>query len=406
MIPWCFVSRWHRLALLGWAVFALCACSTTPARIVADVGGAADVSDAAEVDSAAGGTDSSAIDSGSDALAGLDDGASTADVQGANCGPRLLGFLQCVTGVHTVSACSVLDDDVPPGDATSAQRMAAVKSCAVTLCEDATQGTARAGCIWEKCLDKISTCADFGQGESDCLTAASCAGRCNQNNPACWIGCMQDAKGSEVQGFGPIAGCILGTCGGLQGEARSACIQANCTKPAASCRGPAGGLDCTFTEGCLAKCPPVVPGSANDCRDVCGVLASGVGLAGEATYTTCKKQCAGVIDKFMCYEDKCSAEQDGCFGGAGTANCQAIYKCVKDQCEGIGGAASCIAGCVLTGNAKAKDGWVHYEGCILLHLDSPQARNAGCSFPYDEATCLEVIKGFCSGESASCFKPQ
>lgn len=399
-------SRFLYIRLVaGLALVLACACGSDP-KPAAAATDTAQPSDSAIADTP-GGQDASAADQvGTDTVQSTPDVLQSPDVPAA------------VVGCASLLPCALNCPPVPKGTADSCTQKCAnqtdskptsldfdaVVQCAVSLCADATTTTARNGCVWEKCYDKLATCGGYGAGTATCLQTAECAGRCSLGNTACWGACLESAGKTEASQFAPIAACVLGKCGTVAASARGACIEKECQVSAGTCKGP--GLDCTFTEGCQAKCPPVVPGSSNDCLAFCDLLTSPVALAQEASYTTCKAQCDGVLNKFDCYKNKCSAEQDACFAGAGTINCQEIYKCTKESCEGIGGDEVCIAGCVQKGAAKAKDGWVHYEGCILQHLNSAEAKNAGCSFPYDEASCLDIIKGFCSGESAACFKPQ
>lgn len=321
----------------------------------------------------------------------------------------------CAESIPCLAACPVTakpaDDPcvkkcVGAASAAASASLNDFQQCAVQLCADATDTAARNACAWTQCYDKVGSCAGFGAGDLNCTQAAACIGRCTVGDVACALVCLVAADKPGVTAYKDVTACITAKCGGTTGTARALCIQDQCQDAAKACKGIAGGLDCTFTESCLAKCPLPVPGKPNDCQAVCKLLASPVGLAADASYTTCKEQCEGVLNKFDCVLSKCPNEQTACFTSDGTENCQSIYNCVKNDCQGLGGNEACIAGCVTKGSAKAKDAWVHFEGCLGLRLNSAEAKNAKCSFPYDEASCLNVIEGFCGGESSACKKPQ
>ena len=218
---------------------------------------------------------------------------------------------------------------------------------------------------------------------------------------------------SAAKAFAPLATCIAKSCNAVAPGERAACIASQCRDAAAGCRATSGtgsaskGLDCTGVSACRARCPDSLPNKPNDCAGYCEVLTDTVGLALEATYTSCKSaNCTGMLNKFACWTSKCASEQSACFGAGGAGSCMDVFKCVAGKCQGLGGDPACVQGCLASADAQAKDAWVHYEGCFLAHLDSVQAQNAKCGFPYDQATCVDTVAGtFCPNEANACFKP-
>ncbi|MSP91531.1 MAG: hypothetical protein EXR79_06980 [Myxococcales bacterium] len=280
----------------------------------------------------------------------------------------------------------------------------AYTDCAVQLCADATDTTSRRACIWTKCFDKLAKCGELGQGELNCAATAGCAARCTLGDVGCALKCGRLAAKDGVTAWKDLAACGEGKCGKeLDGAKRAACMAANCKTELDVCKG--AGWDCVGTSACLARCPTPLPTKPNACAPICALFATPAGLTVQEGYAKCKTQCAGSRD-LNCPKQKCGAQQAACFPDSGNDLCPAVYNCIKKDCQGLGGKASCIVNCWKAATGAAKDAFLHFEGCMTSALESTIAANQGCEFPYDEQTCISQVKGLCNSEAAFCFKAQ
>ncbi len=293
---------------------------------------------------------------------------------------------------------------------TGKDSVKAIGDCMTAKCDDQTDPHARVACGWSKCFDKISACGEYGKGTANCVDTARCAGRCVLGDVACNTACLQNGAAAEIENYKDLRACFEGKCAGGKLEEMSPCILANCVTAAQACANKDQAVDCIGESACQAKCPAVIPNQPNNCAGWCGVLASEGGGKGYAAYQACKTAKCGAVQpsqQFACWKEKCSAEQGACFPATGASSCLDVYTCVKANCQGIGGDAKCIADCYATGTSPAKDAWVAFEGCITVVLETKKAKDFGCvSFPYDEASCINQIKGFCDSAVNACFKPQ
>lgn len=323
---------------------------------------------------------------------------------GKNCG-ELLACASFCDPLKAGDACRKACAD--QGTTAAATDFAAVGACSVSLCADATETGAARACMWSKCFDKLSVCGGFGAGATTCIHTAACAGRCSAGDAACRFKCLQLATKEAGAAFVELLGCTETACGSAtEGAAKGACIFEKCKTAAATCKG--AGYDCTLTEGCVAKCAESLPSKPNACIGTCRLLAGDSGLAHHDAYAACKAaKCAGALNPELCLTEQCAPEAKACYVAAGTQNCQAVWNCVKDpsKCNGFGGDEVCIAGCLKDATGVAKEAFVKYEGCMHKALQSAEAKNAGCSFPYDQTTCLDQIGGLCGKQSGICFKP-
>jgi hypothetical protein len=383
------------------------AATTTDAAAATDGGTLADAGNSADAGST-GDTGSTTPDTGATTP---DTGTPDTSTPDADSGQPFCSFaLDCVAGC---SGATCLEGCKKGLNASAGQTLQPLVQCALELCADATTTIARTTCLMGKCGASLGACANAGFGSGSCVGAAECVGRCAPGALGCQAACLTDASVDGAKAFAPIAACVAGSCNAVAPGERAACIAAQCRDAATPCRALLGdaavgkGLDCMGVSACRARCPDSLPNKPNDCAGYCEVLTDVVGLAVEATYTSCKSvNCSGVLNKFACWTSKCAGEQAACFGAGGTGSCMDVFKCVASKCEGLGGEPACVAKCLASADAQAKDAWINYEGCFLSHLDSVQAQNAKCVFPYDQATCVDTVAGtFCPNDANACFKP-
>lgn len=399
MHPFPVSFRWLTLGALA-AALALPACGDDKETPKADATSTADVPGDVTADTVAdvAGTDAAVQD-----LPPAD--LPPADVQptGKTCVETLICALQCADKPGDPTAC-VAGCGAAAAPAAQ-QAFGDWTSCVVDLCKDATSTSARNACAWGKCYDKMATCGGFGAGDLGCTDTAVCAARCSLGDHACRVACLGQASKDAGTSYKDMIACSLAECGTVTGaDNLGTCVADKCQGPANACKG--AGLDCTYTAGCLAKCPVPLPDKPNICAKTCTMLASAEGLATQKALTDCKALCPVGVTQQECFKKTCGDKQTACFGTGGTSSCQEVYKCVTDTCDGIGGKPSCIKDCIAKGTTDARDAFVHYEGCILIQLDTQNAKTAGCTFPYDQTTCINQLNGFCQNQSSGCFKPQ
>ncbi len=390
------------LVALGLAIVAGACSGNTPS-----VGNDAATADMAATDLVA--DDAGTVDVGADTgdLAGTADVPTQAPadvVAGKACAEVLACAVSCTAQAATeVAGC--MDKCAVGVDAAAQVKLSAISNCAVDLCADASQITDRLGCAWGKCFDQLSSCGGFSAGTADAITTAECASRCPTTQPLCLFACLRAGNAQADSAYAGLQACILSHCGLSTGAERSACIAQQCESAGQNCVAGAS-LNCANAQACRAKCPQPLPTSPNDCLAICDTLTDPVALAVEATLTGCQTECAGAAGKFLCFQEKCVQQEQSCFAQAGAATCNLIYQCVVAKCQSVGGEPSCTQDCVITGDAQAQAAWVLYEGCFLQQLSSPEAKNAGCAFPYNSTSCVNVVNNFCTGQWQACFKPQ
>lgn len=355
-----------------------------------------------------------ATDAATDAKPGAADSAApAADAPGVDSVSVAKDVPAPVKSCPEVLACAGAcpDGDAKCSTACAGQGSDAAKAdfkayadCAVQLCADATDTTSRRACAWSKCFDKLAKCGELGQGDMDCAATTGCAARCTFGDVGCALKCGRLAGKDALGTWKDLAACSEGKCGKeLDAAKRGGCLADNCKTELATCKG--AGWDCVGTSACLARCPSPLPTKPHACAPTCALFGTPAGLAAQEGYAKCKTQCAGSRD-LNCPKQKCGAQQAACFPDSGADSCQAVYNCIKKDCQGLGGKASCIANCWKAATGQAKDAFVHFEGCMTSALESSIAANVGCEFPYDEQTCISQVKGLCNSEAALCFKAQ
>lgn len=382
------VRSWMMLAM---AIAAVGCEDDSAATAVKD---AATGTDAVAGTDAAAGTDATA---GTDALTGTD--ATTPSdngvAPGKSCNELLSCALACSPGN---SAC--LDGCAKNGDATAKQALAAVGACAVDLCGDVTQTSAQYGCKLGACWEQIAACAELTPGQETCGQTVACLGRCAFGDRGCQDTCLQrSAAGKQA---GAWLACAEVACSGVAADGWAACAANNCSTELQACA-PVG-VDCVTHSACVSRCPASLPAKPNACRGVCELLALPEAATAATAYETCKKQCDGVLDA-NCVAKQCKPQQEACYGTANGKTCVEVYECIKSECEGIGSPDPCVFTCLSGASANATEAFVSYEGCVQVALGESQATTVGCSFPYDEKTCISVLNGFCSKQYSGCFKP-
>ncbi len=401
-----------RLPALGLPTLALCLTATLA---LAGCGGdddkGSDSDTAASTDAGAdGGADAGATDTGS---ASKDTGSTSKDTGGGtqdtgaapkvSCGDALLCQTECGKGdTKCLEACL---DDVSDADKTTLKD---IGTCAVDLCKDVTEGTAaEQDCAFAKCHDKYAACGGYGAGSATCSATVACLAGCTLTDFACRLKCMQAADKGAVNGAKAVAGCISTECKGVEDEDKLAsCIADKCAKPVEVC-GFTEGFGCTDISFWVAKCKQTSQLEPNNCRGIMKGMASAEGRKAYDEYDTCKAQCAQSVNIVGCWYEKCSDKASACFAKNGSKNCQDVDKCVKSDCDGVGGAASCIKACLVTAKAPSQDAFLTYEGCMTRNMDTKEAKTAKCKFPYSQDKCIPVIKGqFCGNEAQNCFTDQ
>lgn len=358
------------------------------------------VKDAASGTDAVAGTDAAA---GSDAVAATDalattDATTPSDngvAPGKSCNELLSCALACSPGN---TAC--LDTCAKNGSPAAKQALAAVGTCAADLCGDVTQTTAQYGCQLGACWEQIAACAEISAGQETCGQTVACLGRCAFGERSCQDLCLQrSAAGKQA---GAWLACAEVACAGVAADGWAACAASKCSNELEACA--PDGVDCVAHSTCLARCPASLPAKPNACRGVCDLLALPEAVTAATAYETCKKQCDGVLDA-NCVAKQCKPQQEACYGTASGKTCVEVYECIKSQCEGIGSPDPCVFTCLSGASANATEAFVSYEGCVQVALGESQATTVGCTFPYDEKTCISVLNGFCGKQYSGCFKP-
>lgn len=320
---------------------------------------------------------------------------------GTECYEMLPCFAKCV-GQKDMMACATAC--AKDGTADGLAKASAIGTCAQKNCASKAPGMPMFACLTENCYAEFAKCGDWA-GTASCPQVAGCVARCAFNDDACRFACLPKADPAITAAFGKMSACGAEKCGNkASADEMVACLASDCTEVFGACKG--AGWNCAQVAACHAKCPPPAPDKPNACQQTCSAFATQDGLDKEKALVACKADCKGVLDFTKCINDNCKDKRTACFVDDGADNCNSIFKCVNANCKGIGGDSKCIGECVKKGSAQAKDGWVYYEGCMTLALESAQATQAKCKFPYDLTTCINQINGFCSNQHDSCFKPQ
>lgn len=316
------------------------------------------------------------------------------------CGEALLCGLSCPTGDKGCQdACA---KDLAAGDVT---KLGAAGTCHVDLCGAVTEGAiAELNCDFAECYDKIDACAGFGAGDADCMATFTCVGACDNGDAACKLACYIGADAGATAAAKALRICADAKCDAKADVGtRAACIANNCAAELGTCT-DGKAYDCIGSSYCTAHCPESLPNKPNTCASHCAALATEAARKAATDLSTCREQCVKAINPVGCWAEKCSTELGACFGAGGTETCQDIDNCVSENCDGVGGGYGCIKTCLDKGKAGSKDAFLQYEGCVAKNMDTKEAKIAGCEFPYDQATCLPVIKGqFCGNQSQNCF---
>lgn len=391
----------------------LLACFAAVALAVACGETAAGSDAAAATDSAAG--DAVAVDSGATADAAKDTGSSGSTDAGATTDtapkPDVDLGLECKEIQGCLAKCPAEKDvvacvDACGKDGTSATKTKtkAISDCAAANCKGVAPGPATFGCLAAKCFDPLAACGEWN-GTGSCALSIGCTARCAFGDDACRAACLPGTAKAEAAKMGALMTCGAEKCYSLaSADEIATCIADKCATELGVCK--ADGWNCTQLAACHAKCPPPTPDKPNACKQLCSVLATKDGQDKEAALVECKTQCSTTLNKIECINKNCDDKRIACFVNDGTEDCNAIFKCVNANCQGLGGDAKCIGDCLKKGSAKAKDGWVYYEGCITLTLETDQAKKSQCAFPYDLTTCINHMNGFCDAQHSGCFKPQ
>jgi hypothetical protein len=328
-----------------------------------------------------------------------DTGATDTAQPAPTCGESLLCGLGCPSGDK---ACS---DACAKGiDSADAAKLAAIASCHVDLCGAVTEGAvAELNCDFAKCYDKLDACMGFGAGELSCMDASVCIGGCVNGDAACKLDCMVQSNKASLATTKALRLCSDSCDTGLDDAARSACLVASCSTELDACT--AGkAFTCREINVCTSHCEESLPIKPNTCFATCTAFGDVAARKTAGDLETCKALCVQAVNPVGCWGDKCGVELSGCYGAGGTVSCQGIDNCVSDKCDGVGGDATCIQDCVKTGKPGSQDAFVQYEGCVIKNMQTKEAKTAGCEFPYDQSTCLPVIKGqYCGNQSQNCF---
>lgn len=383
------------------ALVALGGCGTDEAKTDDDVAASdsasQDVVDASKTDTAAQDT---AVGTDTSTDTGAKTDTADAVVAPPTCGEALHCALKCpVADKACKDACA---KDLVAADVS---KLKAVGDCHVELCGAVTEGAvAELNCDFDKCYDTIDACAGFGAGESSCDAAFVCVGACENGDAACKLACSVAAGNTSKAQVRKLRVCSDANCSAkLDPIARAACIAKGCAPEVEACLAGAA-YNCVRATACFSHCPDSLPNKPNTCGSACISLAGGGAATAFGALSVCREQCNQVTNPVGCWAEKCQPELAGCFGSGGTETCQDIDNCVSDDCDGVGGTFACIETCLDKGKPASKDAFIQYEGCMAKNMDSKEAKIAGCSFPYDQATCLPPIKGqFCGNQSQNCF---
>ncbi|MSQ81638.1 MAG: hypothetical protein EXR77_01810 [Myxococcales bacterium] len=390
------------LSILFAASAALCACvvATGCEDPKATTTAAADSADVAPTD-AAKDTSADTATTGADAATPQDLAQAPEVDMGLECKEIQPCLAKCLADKDFGACWTTCGKD---GTSATKTKVGTIGTCAQKYCYGKAPGSARFGCLASKCFESLAACGEWS-GSGSCSQSAGCVARCTFGDDACRLACLPKVSSAEVGKFGALTTCGAEKCYSLAtSDEVAACIVTQCGTELGACKGE--GWNCTQLATCHAKCPPPTGDKPNSCQQICTIFAVADAVDKEKALVDCKSQCNGVLDKTKCIADTCKDKRVACFVDDGTENCNMIFKCINESCKGIGGDAGCIAKCVNKGNAQAKEGWVYYEGCMTLTLESDQAKLAKCSFPYNLSTCINSINGFCSGQHDGCFKPQ
>lgn len=380
----------------------LWACGSDPAPPQTDTSAAA--GDAAAADSAdAGKADTGAT--AADTAAPKPDTVQAKDeaVAAATCGDLAACAMACPAGSGFAGCVS--DCGKTGSDAAKAS-LKAIADCAVDLCKEATNTAVLQACTVAKCFDKMVACAGSGGGAT-CPQTLACTARCNLGDAACRDACLIWASVEGGKAWGTVAQCAAASCANPASPAAWAqCLAASCSAPLTGCLG--GGLNCGLLEACRAKCPKTAPTSKKDpCVEVCDLMGSPTATSQDKAYVACQESCKSAAGggSADCIPTQCKDVKVACYPDTGTMTCSAIYKEVRDKCQGIGGDPACIEAIVLKGTGGAQEAYWNYEGCITNHLNTKDAQTANCTFPYDQNTCISFLENKCgSGVVQGCFK--
>ncbi len=389
------------LACLAFAALTA-ACGSTAAGT--DAASATDTAagDAATTDGAVADTAKDTASSGATDASAPADTAPKPDVDlGMEC-KEIQGCLAACPADKDVVAC--VNNCAKDGTAATKTKAKAIADCAAQSCKGTTAGPATFGCLAAKCFDPLAACGEWN-GAGTCAQSMGCAARCAFGDDKCRSACLPATAKAEAGKLGALMSCAAEKCFSLAtADEIATCMADKCATELGTCK--AEGWNCGQLASCHAKCPPPTPDKPNACKQLCSVLATKDGQDKESALVECKSQCSTTLNKIECINKTCDDKRIACFVNDGTDDCNAIFKCVNANCQGLGGDAKCIGDCVKKGTAKAKDGWVYYEGCITLTLETDQAKKSQCAFPYDLTTCINHLNGFCDAQHSSCFKPQ
>lgn len=367
-------------------------------------GGDTTTADAAAADTAAdaAATDSGSSDSGANVTDAVADSAVAPDVAAPSspCGDLLGCALACAPGGGW-KACAA--DCAKTGSEAAKAQLQETAACVAELCADATSTGALVGCAANQCYDKLAGCGKWS-GTWTCAQTMGCATRCPLNDDACRTACLSSAAPAAAKDYGAVARCAAKSCAGSANPAAyAACAASQCAEPLQACKGD--GFDCVQLAGCKAKCPTSLPNKPNACLDFCDLFSTATAVTQDDAYTACKDSCKGARGGGPeCIAKQCSETRLACFPDNGTDTCAKIYKNVVDKCGGIGGDPACIDAEVAKGSSLAKEAFLTYEGCVQIQLKTEVAETSGCSYPYDQKTCIDVLTGYCGSAGPTCFK--
>ena len=300
--------------------------------------------------------------------------------------------VDCADGVATESATALKD----------------IETCAVDLCKEVTEGAAaEQNCAFEKCYDKLSSCGDFGAGGAGCPSTVACLAGCTLTDFSCRLECMRGASKDAAVTARDVLVCANSKCANAADQvALGKCLSDNCGAEVKACNGD-NAFGCSDIVQYSAKCAPSSSVEPNNCEGIVLGLSDVDGQTAYNDYGTCKEQCTQAVNVVGCWVEKCAAKATACFPKGGDLDCSNIDKCTLDECDGIGGDPTCIQTCLDKGKAASQDAYLIYEGCMVRNMDTKEAKTAKCKFPYDQATCVPVIKGqFCGSEAQNCFTDQ
>jgi hypothetical protein len=400
--------RLRRLALCACAAL-LSACGGADDDDKADSaaadGGAGDAGagDGAGADAAK--TDASGADAAKTDTSGADTSAAdTAKADTAGPAPTCGDALTCAASCQSDDAACL---KACRGGLAAAEtgKLDAIDACRVDLCGAVTEGAvAEVNCAFAKCYDALDACVGFGAGEADCADTARCIGACVHGDAICKLACLRAADQGAVASAKALRVCGDGQCD-LKAPAaeRAACLAAQCGGELAACV-DAGPQTCRWSNYCAAHCPESTSVKPNACVSTCLALAGDAARGQHIALDACRVQCVQETNPTACVASKCGGELSACYGVGSTKSCQDLDTCASEQCEGVGAPFTCLEGCVKDGKPGSQDAFLHFEGCLVKNMDSKEAKLAGCSFPYDLATCLPIIKGhFCSNQTQNCL---